>query len=267
MFRLAFIDLDGTLLNPDGAVSPRTKRALAALAERGVQVILASGRAPRMVRRFQLDLGLSGPAVCYNGALVSASPEGGILWECRLSPDTALAVLAILHRAKIGNILCEADDRLAGEVQDAVLAQAQREEWGLETDLPLPGFLKDGAHKFIAIGDRVHDAAWRREFTEALRDRVALVASAPGADWLEIMPSGASKAKAAQGLCAMLGFDLTQAAAFGDAENDVALLASVGLGIAMGNGDPRAKAAARLVAPANTEDGLAQVVEELLAAG
>ena len=60
---------------------------------------------------------------------------------------------------------------------------------------------------------------------------------------------------------------LAQAVAFGDAENDVALLGRVGLGVAMANGDPRAKAAAKRIAPANDEDGLARMVEELLAAG
>jgi len=54
---------------------------------------------------------------------------------------------------------------------------------------------------------------------------------------------------------------------FGDGENDAALLARVGLGIAMANGDPRAKAAAKRIAPSNDEDGVAQVVEVLLAAG
>ena len=100
VFELAFLDLDGTLLNPAGAVTPRARAAVGALAAHGVKVILASGRPPRMVRSLQADLGLDGPAICYNGALVSASAGGGTLWECRLSREIALTALDLLRDRK-----------------------------------------------------------------------------------------------------------------------------------------------------------------------
>lgn len=267
MFDLVFIDLDGTLLMPDGTISPRSRKALAALAEKHVGVILASGRSPRMVRRFQSELGLAGPAICYNGGLVSASPAGGILSESKLSPETSLAVLGFLRQAGSRDILCEADDRLTGELQEATLIQAKRERWGLAALPILPQYLQNGAHKFIVIDEPARNKVLACEIRHELRGRVDLIASAPDTTWLEIMPPGVSKAAAAELLCLRLGVELARTAAFGDAENDVALLRAAGLGVAMGNGDPRAKAAAKRIAPANDEDGLARVVEELLAAG
>ena len=267
VYELAFIDLDGTLLDPAGAVTSRARDALTALAAHGVRVILASGRPPRMVRRFQADLGLDGPAICYNGAFVSAARVGGTLWECRLSRENALAALDVSRDFGVAGILCEAADTLTGEGQEALLAQAQREKWGLCPGVGLEDALQDGAHKLIAVCPPGTLASLAARLRSALGERIELTISAPGSSWLEILPAGANKAAAAGLIGRLLELDLASAVAFGDAENDAALLAGVGLGVAMANGAPEAIAAARRLAPPNHEDGLARVVEELLAAG
>lgn len=267
MYELAFIDLDGTLLDPAGLVTLRARAALDALAARGVRVILASGRPPRMVRRFQADLGLDGPAICYNGAFVSAAAGGGALWEYRVPREIALAALGILRKAGVAGILCEAADVLTGEVQDELLAQAQREDWGLKPGARLEDALRDGTHKLIAVCAPGTQASVAARLRSAFGGRIGLTTSAPGSTWLEILPAGASKAAAAGMICRLLHLDLASAVAFGDAENDAALLSCVGLGVAMANGAPEAIAAARRLAPPNHEDGLARAIEELLAAG
>ncbi len=75
----------------------------------------------------------------------------------------------------------------------------------------------------------------------------------------------ASKGAAAGWLCQRLGIDPAETAAFGDGDNDLELLAFAGLAVAMANATPRALDAAGLVAPPNTEDGVARVLREWLA--
>lgn len=65
-------------------------------------------------------------------------------------------------------------------------------------------------------------------------------------------------------LCAHLGIPLERAVAFGDERNDCSMLAAAGLGVAMGNAAPEAKAAARLVTGTNQEDGVARTLLRLL---
>lgn len=263
---LVFMDLDGTLLDPAGRISPRTRAAVAALLARGVQVILASGRPPRMARWYYAELNLAGPAICYNGALVTEGPDFGTLWERRMPPPVAAAAVAALRREGAKNILVETDDLLAADLDDHWLAVAGREDWGLAGDLTLERALASGAHKLAAVTPPPGGFdELSRKLRAALPGLVELVTSTPGADWLEVLPAGAGKAKAAAELCRRLGFTLSEAAAFGDAANDADLLAQAGLGVAMGNGDPRVKAAARRVAPPNSEDGLARTIEEMLA--
>jgi len=77
MFKLVFIDLDNTLLNRSGAITPRSRAAISALVSRGIRVVLASGRPPRMVRRFQ-----------------TATSESGTSWLEILSAGTSKVVAA-----------------------------------------------------------------------------------------------------------------------------------------------------------------------------
>ncbi|MGE5551935.1 MAG: Cof-type HAD-IIB family hydrolase [Bacteroidota bacterium] len=267
IFKLAFIDLDGTLLDPRGLVTPRARAALVSLAARGVTVVLATGRPPRLVRRFQDELGLAGPAICYNGGLVVDFKEGVTRHDCRIPGPEARSALDVLRRENVCNLLCEADDCLTGELTDEMLAAAQRDGWGLRGDLSMDRACASGVHKLIGICPPGMRPRIERALESALPGRLTLVGSAPGTDWLEILPAGVSKAAAAEVLAGILGIDLAEAMAFGDAENDAALLARVGLGVAMANGDDWAKAAARRLAPPNGEEGFARAVEELLAAG
>ena len=267
MFKLVFIDLDNTLLNKSGTVTPRSRAAISALVLRGIRVVLASGRPPRMVRQFQIALNLEGPSICYNGALVSASPSGGVLWERRIPGQAALVILDILRQAKVANILCECEDCLTGEIEEELLTRAVKEEWGFRADVPLAEMVKAGAHKLLAICPRKDHPELAKRLRHTLPGQIDFITSESGTSWLEILSAGTSKVVAAIEVGRLFSLDLAQAAAFGDGENDAALLARVGLGIAMANGDPRAKAAAKRVAPSNDEDGVAQVVEELLAVG
>jgi len=264
---IAFLDLDGTLLDPHGKISGRTRAALEDLQKRGVLIVLASGRPPRMVRPLQRELGIAGPAICYNGALISATPEGGVLWERPMTKETAVKVLAFLRRHGIKDILCEKGDTLSGELSDAMLAKARRENWGFSQDLQLPLSLAMGAHKILAAVTPARQAALAGEIRAHLTGQVATVTSMTGDVWLEILSTGAGKANAAAEISRITGIDMARTLAFGDGENDAELLAKVGLGVAMANGDPRAVAAAKMTAPPNNEDGLAQVIEGLLRAG
>lgn len=63
-FQLVALDLDGTLLRSDGSVSERTRRALTRFAH----VVLVSARPPHSVAEVAADLGLTGHAICLNGA-------------------------------------------------------------------------------------------------------------------------------------------------------------------------------------------------------
>ena len=98
--RLVATDLDGTLLREDRTVSERTRRALAAVQEAGITVALVTGRPPRFVQPLAEELGLTGAAVCCNGAIVYDLASGGLLEHSPLASATAIAVAERLRAAE-----------------------------------------------------------------------------------------------------------------------------------------------------------------------
>ena len=89
-------------------------------------------------------------------------------------------------------------------------------------------------------------------------------ATTSGAPFLEVGPVGVTKAAALARLCDRWCIDPADVVAFGDNLNDVEMLRFAGLGVAMGNAEPEAVAAADRVTLTNNEDGVAAVIETLL---
>src|ERR1035437_1915310 len=85
--RLLAIDLDGTLLDPNGLVRPVVRDAIATVREAGATVVLATGRSPMGAERVCLELGLGGPQISMNGAMFGSPITGEVEWARTLEPD------------------------------------------------------------------------------------------------------------------------------------------------------------------------------------
>ena len=82
--------------------------------------------------------------------------------------------------------------------------------------------------------------------------------------FIECLPLGIDKGTALEELAAHLGISMQDVVAFGDSNNDAAMLRAVGTAVVMGNADPAVKEIADIVAASNEEDGVAQVIEQML---
>ena len=85
-----------------------------------------------------------------------------------------------------------------------------------------------------------------------------------GPEWLEIMPKGVSKASALKKICKRGGFTMDEIMAFGDAQNDIQMIESVGIGVAMGNAMEEVKAVANVVCDTNLNNGIGKTIDALL---
>ena len=113
------------------------------------------------------------------------------------------------------------------------------------------------------------DAASPAELLAAARQLAVpgIHATTSGAPFLEVGRAGVTKASALERYCALRGIARTDVVVFGDNLNDLEMLRWAGLGVAMGNGEHEARVAADRVTLSNDEDGVAVVIEELLATG
>jgi Cof subfamily protein (haloacid dehalogenase superfamily) len=267
--RLLVIDVDGTLLTTDYQLTAVTRSAVQQVVAQGVQVVLASARSPRALHAIMGELGITGLAICYSGALtcrISPDPQGPreTVTEQRIRLSAARSVLrAGLQRGLSLGWYCGDDWYIPR--WDAALEWESRLTGVppiLEPDL---AHLAQAPHKLLAI------AGEPAVFSELSQLASTLPPDCTGqfslANYLEITHQDVDKATALVALGQQLGITPIDMVAIGDGENDLALLRLVGLGIAMGNASPAVQAAADWVTETNNRDGVALAIARLQATG
>ena len=98
--RLVATDVDGTLLDPDDRVPPRSVAVIDLLVTAGVAFVLVTGRPPRWIPPVVDELGVAGLAVCANGGVLYDAAADRVLWSQVLTPE-ALAELASVVAATL----------------------------------------------------------------------------------------------------------------------------------------------------------------------
>lgn len=252
--QMVAIDLDGTLLTDKKQVSRRTLRALAALPDRGVRVVIASARPPRSVKTVYELLRLNTWQINYNGALIWDHPGSQVVHHQPMLGDM---VNAIVERARSVYpdclVSCEVLDKWFTDRFDNTYTT----ETGrlFEPDLvgPLWMFLSQPVTKLMLLGPvpMIDDLAQlvREEYSA-----VAVVRSDP--ELLQITDAAVNKGAGLRYVADAYGVAMSRVLAIGDAMNDVEMLNAAGIAVAMENAPAAVKQAAHWVAPSNNDHGV-----------
>jgi len=250
---VAAIDLDDTLLRSDHTLSERTVKALSDWQAAGRRIVIATGRPRRSAFRSLPDELHGLPLICYNGAEVHL--DGQLYYE-NLIPPTANAWL-------VNELLATVPDALIGlEVGGTLYLNREAPE------RPTPYQVADLA----TIAQQ--PAAKVLVFAEDLAPLTSLFATVPAETrvmlsskyyFAQILACNCDKAEALRVLMADWGVPLSNVVAFGDDTNDVDMVRECGLGVAMANAAPEVQTVATHHTLSNDEDGVAVVLEALLA--
>jgi Cof subfamily protein (haloacid dehalogenase superfamily) len=269
--RLIATDLDGTLLRDDKSVSERTVAALAAAEEAGIEVFFVTGRPARWMDVVSDHVHGHGLAICGNGAAVvdlHGGPGAHRFVKVReLARENALDAVRLLRETAPGTVFAveqtygfyqePAYPRLHMEIPDTLAPAEQL----LAPDAPGAG---EPVLKILAFHHELDPDAFLTVARRAVGDRATITRSSPSA-LLEISGPGVSKASTLELCCAERGISPEEVVAFGDMPNDVEMLTWAGTSYAMGNAHPAVIAAASGRTVANNEDGVAVVIEKILA--
>ncbi|WP_236242132.1 HAD family hydrolase [Streptomyces sp. CC228A] len=262
-YRLVATDLDGTLLRPDETVSQRTRDALAAAMEAGAVHIVVTGRSVPWTRHILDDLGYEGLAVCGQGAQVYHAGEHRLLTSVTLDRQLAALALAKLE-AETGPLAVAASrDGLDGEVlvgpgylvQEGPLPYVPYENPADLWAAPL--------NKLYLQHPELDDDSLAAVARQVVGGLVDVVMAGPGV--VEILPMGLTKATGLSLAARRLGVQAADTIAFGDMPNDIPMFAWAAHSVAMANAHDELKAVADEVTASNDADGIALVLEELLA--
>jgi len=262
--RLVASDLDGTLLGPGGVASPRTLAMISACRAAGVHVVFVTGRPVVWVDPVVEQTGHTGTAICANGAVVYDAGRREVLSATGFAPADVLEAVARMRR-RLGG-LAVAVETMEGFRREP--GYVVRYDGGREIEVGELAELLDPDPVVVKLLVR-REAGTPQELLEVARAELAGLAhpthSGPESPLVEVSAAGVSKAAALAAHAAALGVAREDVAAFGDMPNDVEMLRWAGHGYAMAGGHPEAVAAAGASAPACADDGVARVVEALLA--
>lgn len=263
------IDIDGTLLDPEGRITAPTMTAVRAAQEAGIIVTLATARRYSNTSKIADELGLTIPLILYDGAMIVQHPQQTILHTHTLRATIAQQAVEVLVRHHVQPVVHPniglreeiwtgpADfDNLWIEAYFTAYPELMRrmpyEELCAEHPDPLRvvAFTSEEAIHRLIPEIAALDCSW-----------TSIKRGSYGSAELVVMDAGCSKASGVAALAKRLDIPLEQVMAIGDNNNDITMLQSAGWGVAMGQAPEAVKAAAMAVTASNWEDGAALAIE------
>lgn len=259
-------DLDGTLWGPDEVVHEDTLAAIADLAERGTELLVATGRRPRSAQAVLERLGLAPPAVLLDGALGVELGSGDVFHRHDFDPDDAAAVLAAFLDEDVEPVVYveEGDvETLIGQRPSTHPEHLRRlGPAALRCDLELAV----RSHRILSFGVIGGDPA-RLERIAARLDGIAQPTITRdlvfGGATLMVPPRGIDKWEGVVAWCARRGLDVTRVLAIGDGTNDLGLLRRAAVACSVADGSPDALDACDHILPPPHLGGWSGILELL----
>jgi Cof subfamily protein (haloacid dehalogenase superfamily) len=257
-------DVDGTLFTDDEKVTPRTRDAVRAAVDAGVQFVLATGRPPRWVQPVVDELGFAPMAVCANGAVIYDPSIDRVVSARTLSVEVLGELAEVATRIIPGaGLAVERVGRAHDTATPLFVSSPGYEHAWLNpdnTEVSIEDLLSAPAVKLLIRRAGARSADMAAELARYIGLEGDITYSTNNG-LIEIVPLGITKATGVAEIARPQGIIDDDVVAFGDMPNDVPMLLRAGHGVAMGNAHPDAVAAADEVTTPNTDDGVARVLE------
>jgi hypothetical protein len=273
-YRLLALDVDGTLLDPDGALRPTVQQAVIAAQQLGVEVVLCTGRRFRTARPLAQALQLTGTIVVHNGAVVKEIASGETVQQCYFALPVYQRVLPVLQQLSSPLIYSDAFHQHVDILTEALERAHPFQREYLEDHLAhcrIVDNLTTTPVREVVMLAIMADASGLQslrpviEQVLGLQAKVHIVTNKNYRGYiLEILHPTASKWHALTHLAAQRGIAPAEILAVGDDYNDLDMIRHAGLGIAMGNAVEAVREAADYVTGSNADDGLVQALERFV---
>lgn len=266
--KLAFFDIDGTLIGPSGLISERTKAALTSLRKQGVKLALATGRplfgALKIAREIEIDC----PSLFSSGAVIANPRSETTLYEAALN---TIQVKKCIEFAQNLGLYVELYSRDQYFIEKATAITAMHTEY-----LGIGPTCQDFNHvlrsqtinKIVTISNSPLLELQQNLLIEEMKDLVCLCskgASHPEILFNNITSTAANRAKGFKLIIDELQVRPEDVVAFGDAISDLAFIQLAGLGVAMQAAPNELKTHANLITDSAENDGVAKVIEQIVA--
>ena len=263
--KLIVFDIDGTLLGSTHQITDRTKNTIQKIRQQNISITLATGRNWCETESYARDLAVDGPLILCNGAAIT-TVDGNKIKSCLFPYEVIDLIIQISEKYSV-SLMFFVDDIIYIKHNNRHTPFNFKYALFLATEIDNWELLGEKLHRIqkcmlIARGVSIDPLALDSELRAVLSGRIETSHSAIGV--LEVMPAGTSKGNALQEVSDDLGIGLESVMAFGDGNNDIDMLSTAGIGVAMANATMHAKASADLLVPPVDQNGPAQFLDYLL---
>lgn len=261
MIKLIVTDIDGTILPYDGVFRPAVLGCIKDLSQRGVKVVLATGRMHSSTTPIAQKLGLKNPIISYQGGLIK-DINGKTLYQSNLDKDIAKDVIKWARENNV-HLNLYRDDKLYVECDDEIIQFYIKGKFVDYTVCNFDELEIDNINKLLAVD--IKDPELVTEWSHILQEKypqLYIVKSSPY--YCEIGSKGARKSKGVEFLRNYWNLKEDEVMTIGDQDNDIDLVQCGGIGVAMGNGTEKLKQCADYITDTVTNDGFVRAVEKFV---
>ena len=269
--RLLALDLDGTILTDEKRVTPRMEAALRAAIDEGLDIVYVTGRPLTGIHDELLAIPRIHFAITSNGAVTTDLRTSERIRGAYLENDAAKEIAKIpMERNLIHSVFVDG----IGYCEQAYF----KDQWNLYMGTKHENYIRKSRRGTDSINDLIdtslvgveniwfmcHDQKERDELNALILDRWQVQTVLTATTDVEIGSPWADKGLALDDLAGKFGIDKEEILAIGDNENDLGMLRSAGIAVAMGNATNSVKEMAQVLTDTNEEDGAAKIIEEIL---
>ncbi|MGO1819546.1 MAG: Cof-type HAD-IIB family hydrolase [Senegalia sp. (in: firmicutes)] len=268
-YKLIAIDMDCTLLNSEEKVSEKNKEAILKATQKGIQVVVSTGRIFSSATYFAKLLKVATPIIACNGGYVSEYNPSNIIIENSIKKEDIKKIIKVLDE---NDLYYHFYDNENFYTKDLKYNSLKYYEWSkkqneenkinievIENPMELIEEKDLKVYKMVVVDDDIEKVIKAREELSKNKN-IEIVSSMHGS--FDIMYKGVSKGKALKELCEIYNIKRGEVIAIGDNENDLSMLEFAGTSVAMGNGIDLVKNYASFVTDTNDNDGVAKAIEK-----
>ena len=269
--KLVALDLDGTTINNNRVISQRNRDAMAAAAEQGVNIVVATGRPLAALPPDVFEIEAIRYALTSNGASITDIRENTTFYENCLSPAAVHAAADLLQQY---DYVLETFVKGMAYIEGWYYRQVEETrtcfrdvKYILETRNPVDdiyAFMRENDKHLENINVNFENLDEKPGMYEKLIRLPETTITSSFDHNLEIGGATTSKADALRQMGKLLGIHRDEMMAIGDSPNDIAMLLESGTPVAVGNAKPEVKEIAKYIAPTNHEDGVADAIEKFI---
>ena len=285
MYKFIAIDIDGTLLNSSGELTKHTIETVKRVTDLGIKVVLTSGRVTDSVKGIAGQLNTDQHIICDNGATIVDLKTNEVVFSKYIEKSTIIKLVDFCVTNNIYYMVFTNKEIIVKDLKHMAFAFYKqrhylKDEASGMSQIKFAGidYIKSINEPFTRIIICDEDRAIYNSIVNMLKtfNDIELMPAPHVSNkivkdgdkeiflsysYAEILAKDTNKWTAIKSLTEKLGIKKEEIIAIGDNFNDISMIQNAGLGVAMNNGSPVAKEVARVIAPSNNEDGVAQIIE------